>query len=925
MTTLDERDRRLHLRALAIIAVAAVVHHCILFLWYVDDAAITFAYSKNLASGEGLVPFVGGERVEGYSNPTWTFFLVPFAFVGIDLVTFVRWLQPVLVLLTVGVTYLAGREAFATLEEDGPTETARTLARHAPLFAPAVLAVSAQFATWTGSGLEIALMNLLLALAIWRTLVELRTGWWPASALLWLAVALCRPEAILYAAAAGFTTMVYQLRSGRGLLPTVQWLVLFFVPFGLYHAWRYSYFAWEFPNTYYAKMERRPGFPMWRWAARTWRYTRDFAYNMGWGFFVPIWTLGAIGHRGWRWSVALAIGVTGALVIGLGTPKQEVLVPAVAFALLVAAWSVFDRRQARPVAFVVAAAVFVALAAPWVGLHVAEVAPEPIAIPGLFRTAPPFLLVSLAVVTFGLSFSERRVPARPLVLSLCLAAVTFAVIAQWDWMQGYRWYAPAVVPGALLFAFGLHHLGSEVAERVTRGRPSRVAVAVGVAAAAVLLAVPPNVYETWDRVEDPDASPKGVRRRANYVKKVRDRLHLEERLRDFEVDMGGHMYWTDFEMVDIAGLVDVPMGHHKFQPAFIDEYLFEEQRPHFVHLHDAWERNSKIKRRPAWRRGVYLEIPPYPAGGTRLHGGNHVRRDLVLPKAWPHGGEPTSLEKGVTVHGVDVPSEPPTGGEVYLEIGVSQRDVAGQDDFVTWLTASDGTHVQRWDVAPAYGWIGASEWRDDEVAVGRYSLDVPATLPPGDYALTLTVVGEKGEVRHVEETGASEVVVGTLTVLTDAAALEAAEADRAAALAAATAVRCEEAERSWFLARKHQVADREWREGHEDELERALAECWAKHAEGRPREEQIAALIRAREHDHWSPTYLRAAGALADELHAEGLVAREAQDWEAAYRAFSDAVAVDRSRSWSRRYAEEARAERLGLGESRRRAKTARR
>ncbi|MEM6930295.1 MAG: hypothetical protein AAF602_25375, partial [Myxococcota bacterium] len=98
MKALDERDQRRHRWALGIIVIAAVVHHCILFLWYVDDAAITFSYARNFAHGEGLVPFVGGERVEGYSNPAWTFFLVPFAFVGLDLVTLVAFLQPLLVI-----------------------------------------------------------------------------------------------------------------------------------------------------------------------------------------------------------------------------------------------------------------------------------------------------------------------------------------------------------------------------------------------------------------------------------------------------------------------------------------------------------------------------------------------------------------------------------------------------------------------------------------------------------------------------------------------------------------------------------------------------------------------------------------------------------------------------------------------------------
>ncbi|MEM6931573.1 MAG: hypothetical protein AAF602_31875, partial [Myxococcota bacterium] len=318
--------------------------------------------------------------------------------------------------------------------------------------------------------------------------------------------------------------------------------------------------------------------------------------------------------------------------------------------------------------------------------------------------------------------------------------------------------------------------------------------------------------------------------------------------------------------------------------------------------------------RPAWRNRMYLEIAPYPSGKTRLHGGNHVRRDIVLPKHWAHGGSLVELEMGARVHGVHVPSAPPVGGKVYVEVGVSQQDVRGQDDFGMWLTARHGEHVQRWDIAPGYGWIGASEWRQDEIFHGKYSLDVPKTLPPGGYALTLTIVGAEGEVRHVEATGEPEVAVGTLTLLSEADALAAAERDRESALASAEALRCADAEQDWFLARKHQVADPDWRKKHHDTTKRALAECWATKAADVDRDTKVDHLVRAREHDHWAPTYRAAARALAQELYDEGLVAREKEDWERAYRRFSDAVAVDRSWSWARRYAEEARAERLGLG-----------
>lgn len=909
--------RRAHLIAMALFTAIAVGHHCALFMWYVDDSAITWAYSVNLASGEGIVPFAGGERVEGYSNPAWMFFLVPFAFVGLDLHQAVAWIQIALVAATVNVVYLAGRELFRG-EDDR-----HWLTRHGPLIPPAILGVSALFATWTSAGLEMALMDLLMAVAVWRSLVELRTGEWPWSALAWLGVALCRPEAILYAAVAGFWAMVVQFRAGRGVLPTAKWLLTFFLPMGLYQAWRYIYFAWELPNTYYAKLERRPSFPIFDWISRSWRYTRNFAHNMGWGYYVPIWTMGAIGGRGWRWSAALAMGAVGALTIALGIPDQHQLLPAVVFGLWVLVWSGLGTpsdpagsRTSLAVLGVAVALVGTSLALrAFAGFEVPHVD-----LPEFFFTTPPIVLGGLGLGALALAYTDTRTPGRALVLSLCLAAVFFAVIAQWDWMKGYRWYAPAAVPGALVFGLGLHHLAVGLADHFGNAIPLRSlgprTWSIAVVTVAIVSAVPLNVLETIDRIENPDASPRGVYRRTRFVQGVEQRLHLEERMRSLDVDMGGQMLWSDFEMVDIAGLVDVPLGHHKFQPPFVDEYIFEEQRPHYVHLHGPWERNSGIKRRPAWR-DTYIEIPGYPSGGRKLHIGNHVRRDLVLPRGWPEAPMAEELQGGIVVHGVVVPSAPPEGGKVYVEVGLAQRSVPERADFRVWLSARDaeGEVRARWDVNPGYGWISVREWRADEVFVGKFDFRLPDAMAPGDYALFVTVIGADGEPRRTLRTDETKVAVGTLTVLTRDDAGAAAVAKRKVAEGQAADGECESATRQWYLARKHAVATPKWEQRHETHMRRRLADCWARVAADLAREGQVAALVKAREFDHWSPAYRVAARELAGALYAEGHEARDVGDWEGAYRAFSDAVAVDRSWSWARRYAEEARAHRLGLGE----------
>lgn len=58
--------------------------HALLYgRWIVDDAAITFAYTRSLTTGAGPVLQPGAEVVEGYSNPLWLALLALGRFAGL--------------------------------------------------------------------------------------------------------------------------------------------------------------------------------------------------------------------------------------------------------------------------------------------------------------------------------------------------------------------------------------------------------------------------------------------------------------------------------------------------------------------------------------------------------------------------------------------------------------------------------------------------------------------------------------------------------------------------------------------------------------------------------------------------------------------------------------------------------------------------
>ena len=241
--SLSDRER-IHVHVLTLLSIGYVLHYLVFSAYFIEDAGISYSYAKHLVEGEGLVAYPGGERVEGYSNPTWTLLIAVFYALKIPVWFSAKALGAVLGALTLPLSYLLVRECRPD-KEDG-----------VPLLAPFFLAASTTFVVWNASGLENSLFNFLLAGGLLCVLREGRnSSARPFSAVCFVLLAMTRPEGILYAAIAGGFRLIMALRQGPVIRPILAWLAVFWVPFCLYHAWRFSYFGWEWPNTYYAKLD----------------------------------------------------------------------------------------------------------------------------------------------------------------------------------------------------------------------------------------------------------------------------------------------------------------------------------------------------------------------------------------------------------------------------------------------------------------------------------------------------------------------------------------------------------------------------------------------------------------------------------------------------------------------------------------------
>jgi hypothetical protein len=868
-SSLTSRER-LHVHVLIALIVGYVAHFLVFAVYFVEDSGITFAIARNWANGEGLVPVVGGERVEAFSNPSWTFLIGALSRLGIPVWTSAKVLGAVLGAICLPLSYLLARECRPEADD------------HAALLPPFFLAASSTFVIWNASGLENPLFNVLLAGGMYRTLVEGRAGnhgrfqW---SAVLFLLLAISRPEGICYAAVGGLFRLVLAIRQGHVIGPIAMWLGVFWVPFAAYHAWRFDYFAWEWPNTYYAKLDGENRFQPWKWKTRGWRYMANYGKAFWLGFALPVYLIGLTTLRDRRrWLVVLLTLVGGVLLIGNGRWPTD--------------WIEIEYRPT------------------WWGSTIQR----------HWETTRIGFLMACPGLAAVATVAHRGSVARLLVLGQAVCAVFFVLYSGGDWMKQWRWASFLTVPNFVLLGIGLGELARALPRWKLPGVPLRFGAATTLVLTVVLAL--PNTWQSGWTAPEPETTVSDIHKRVNYMTWVRNRLHLD-RVVLLDVDMGAHMWFTDWEIVDIAGLIDVPMARHIYQRKFIEEYVFGERVPTFAHVHAGWANKSKINKLSLWNRD-YVEIPGYPANKKQLHIGNHIRKDIFVQKSYtgPEGRE-VRYAKAV-LEGWDVPSpEVPVGGRLYVEFTMTSK-LRKQGFRVLLAVSNDEGDLHVTALPPGYDWLPPEKWKTRDHVVSRYDFPLPEFLEPGRYDLGLVVLDVKsGEVMSPTDSTAPDEIRwmqgavwfdDAFEIVTRDEAMDYAERDRERALTLASDLRCEQAWEAWRMARWHVYRNKRYHQEHQPDIERAVADCHGLRSDGATDETQrIEELVAGRKWDHHSEVVMSRAVPLAEVLEARGDTALESEDWETAFLEFRNAVWLDPRRSSARRKTEATRDLRLDI------------
>lgn len=246
--------RRLGFHAVA--AAGVIFSAALSYRWFVeyhhnvvDDALISMVYARRLALGDGLV-FNPGERVEGYTNFLWTVSMAPVYWLSrLFRGDFVEWCVGTSILvsaLDVALVALIGRRLWGE--------------RVLPLIAAVGLCVlDNSYTVWAMMALESHYVALwvLVTLALWTS--ELRHRAW-LTGLALAAVPMARPDGALFVVAFALSEGVHALFTRDRVLLRQRLRALVIagavaaLVFGAYFAWKWRYYGWPLPNTYYLKV-----------------------------------------------------------------------------------------------------------------------------------------------------------------------------------------------------------------------------------------------------------------------------------------------------------------------------------------------------------------------------------------------------------------------------------------------------------------------------------------------------------------------------------------------------------------------------------------------------------------------------------------------------------------------------------------------
>jgi arabinofuranosyltransferase len=211
-----------------------------------DDAYIFLRYAENFVNGYGFVWNIHEAPVEGYTSFLYLVILILVKFLSIDLESFAI----IFGIITSAFTIFFGYLIYDFLYSKRLSKTSSVI------FSIIILAISPAYLYWSAAGMETSFYSMFLLLTFYLFIKLPGTS----KSILFKGVMfglLCvlRFEAVLFFIAALYylskkDNSFFKIKIDKGSL---LFVIGFAIIFGAYFIWRWSYFGYFFPNTFYAK------------------------------------------------------------------------------------------------------------------------------------------------------------------------------------------------------------------------------------------------------------------------------------------------------------------------------------------------------------------------------------------------------------------------------------------------------------------------------------------------------------------------------------------------------------------------------------------------------------------------------------------------------------------------------------------------
>jgi hypothetical protein len=214
--------------------------------WLGDDIFIALRYVKNFTEGHGLV-YNTGERVEGYTDFLW-----------LMLVSFFSWLHfdAPAVTEVLGIIFSSGTLIiFAVIGHRVKASPGLTFP-----FIVLALVLNYDYNVWATSGLEVSFVSFLLSLAFYIFFFSRLSDSkkFAGSGFFICLALLTRPDVMLILVFSNVLLFSGSILQKQTLISIFRKHLLFNLPVLLiyfpYFLWRYNYYGFIFPNTYYDKL-----------------------------------------------------------------------------------------------------------------------------------------------------------------------------------------------------------------------------------------------------------------------------------------------------------------------------------------------------------------------------------------------------------------------------------------------------------------------------------------------------------------------------------------------------------------------------------------------------------------------------------------------------------------------------------------------